>query len=725
MPEIQDGSIVPETQIGPCEVLSLIGKGGMGEVYLARHTALDKQVALKILSPKYTSDPTQVQGFLQEARLAARLDDAHIVQIFDVGEDQGLPYIVMQLARGISLRERLRQGKLQVDHALEIIENIARGLNVAHKAGIIHRDIKPHNIILTDDDSGLKILDFGLARFEQSLVARDQFGEIVGSIAYMSPEQIDYAAVDGRSDQYSLGVTAFQCLTGSLPFRATVEGGNAELMAKQEWEIPHAPSLLNPDVPCTVSRVILKMLEKRPEDRYESADDLLAELRLLRRHSLPIARAPWQRRPMNPPALKPGGVNAKAFKSAIHAQRKVFESGRQTRLLATQGEKVGLTWQKADAPVYPADTIRLFDLNSGSLRTLADIGLATGAFRYRDTYGLLWSDDGAQLVVSLEQARPISGVQAQYLFDLLESLPAWPQELTLRIGADYVVQPQDVRWIVDVFNLAGARQVPLTLIVESTANHDTLVRLGMDQHLTLRLELEHTEVGNDLLAETENLGLGKHEASRLAEEGQLPGTDLLSSSQQILTKSIGRSMQRAQFVDASGMWRQLNAEIGADRSVGLRALKQELVQALIDSGMEHFEKSDFDRAEDFFNIVIEIDAGRPEGHFGKGLVYKKRRKNDYASAFLTQSILARPDNPEAFYHRALVRSRMGDDEGALKDLTMAISHAPRHANAYYNRALLHRRAGREDAAKRDLAIVQKLKPELITTKSQKQKASLQ
>jgi tetratricopeptide (TPR) repeat protein len=199
-------------------------------------------------------------------------------------------------------------------------------------------------------------------------------------------------------------------------------------------------------------------------------------------------------------------------------------------------------------------------------------------------------------------------------------------------------------------------------------------------------------------------------ASELAASGQMPGLESLAPSARALVAQIAGMVRAGELSEAVRAWRRLAAE-GLDRAQlgSLKALRHELFERLLTEGREAFNQDDYATATERFNLLIDLDPGRYEGHYYKGLLLKQEGKLEYAQAFLTQAILAAPDDAELFYHRAIVRSRVEDFEGALRDLDMALQHNPRHASAYYNRAKLHKRMGRDDLCKRDLKLYDKLK----------------
>src|SRR5512136_1775343 len=211
-------------RLGPYEILGLIGAGGMGEVYRARDTRLGRDVAIKVLPAEFASDPERLRRFEQEARAVAALDHPNILAIHDVGSHEGAPYLVTELLEGETLRDRLKTGGVTVRKAVETAVQIAQGLAAAHEKGIIHRDLKPANVFVTNDGH-VKILDFGIAKLvaprsptepaqATTVVEATEEGTTLGTVAYMSPEQVRGQVVDYRSDIFSLGVVLYEMLSG-------------------------------------------------------------------------------------------------------------------------------------------------------------------------------------------------------------------------------------------------------------------------------------------------------------------------------------------------------------------------------------------------------------------------------------------------------------------------------------------------------------------------------
>ena len=269
-------------RFGPYEILELIGVGGMGEVYRARDTRLDRAVAVKVLAARVSAWPKARARFEREARAISSLSHPHICAVYDVGHEDGIDYIVMEYLQGESLSRRLSRRGLRLDDALRHAVEIAGALASAHRAGIVHRDLKPANVMLTP--SGAKLLDFGLAKLhpeERDLSSGTTAepmtaeGLLVGTLPYMSPEQVEGKAADARSDIFSFGAVLHEMVTQQRAF----EGSQAHLIAAILSSEPPPPSRLQPRCPPELDHLVARCLAKSPEERWQSAQDLLLELK--------------------------------------------------------------------------------------------------------------------------------------------------------------------------------------------------------------------------------------------------------------------------------------------------------------------------------------------------------------------------------------------------------------------------------------------------------------
>ncbi|MBI3664903.1 MAG: serine/threonine-protein kinase [Acidobacteria bacterium] len=277
------------TQLGPYEVLGKIGAGAMGEVYRAKDARLAREVAIKVLPAAFAADPDRLRRFEQEARAAGMLNHPNILAIYDIGTHEGSPYLVSELLQGETLRERLKAGALGLRKTIEYAHQIARGLAAAHEKGITHRDLKPENIFITKDGR-VKILDFGLAKLTRpeapsgegssapTLGGETEPGAILGTVAYMSPEQVRGRPADHRSDIFTFGAILYEMLAGKRPF-----GGESavETMSAILREEPPELSATNQNVNPALERIIRHCLEKSPEERFQSSRDIAFDLEML------------------------------------------------------------------------------------------------------------------------------------------------------------------------------------------------------------------------------------------------------------------------------------------------------------------------------------------------------------------------------------------------------------------------------------------------------------
>ncbi len=257
------------------ELAHLIARGGMAEVYRAHDRLLDRPVALKVLFPELSVDRSFVERFRREAQAAANLSHTNIVPVFDWGEDSGTYFIVMEYIDGRPLSSILKStGPLSAERTADIGAHVGAALGYAHKHGVIHRDVKPGNVLLTDDGQ-VKVTDFGIARAINTEESLTQTGAVMGTATYFSPEQAEGLGVDSRSDIYSLGVVLFEMATGRPPF---LGDSPVSVASKHVRDNPPAPRELNPAIPPTLEAIILKSMAKEPAHRYQTAEDLRADL---------------------------------------------------------------------------------------------------------------------------------------------------------------------------------------------------------------------------------------------------------------------------------------------------------------------------------------------------------------------------------------------------------------------------------------------------------------
>src|SRR3954462_10956004 len=282
--------LAPGAKLGPYEIVSPIGAGGMGEVYRARDTRLDRSVAIKIVSGDVTANPELRQRFEREARSLSSLSHPHICALYDIGRENGSDYLVMEYLEGETLAKRLERGALPIRELLKAGVEVADALDKAHRQGLIHRDLKPSNIMLTK--SGAKLLDFGLAKaqtpamavaatFDAATAAHPtspitQQGFLVGTFQYMSPEQVQGKEADSRSDIFAFGAVLYEMATGKRAFDGKSQIGIASAILEKE---PEPISSVHPPAPPALEHIVDRALAKDPDERWQSASDIKAELK--------------------------------------------------------------------------------------------------------------------------------------------------------------------------------------------------------------------------------------------------------------------------------------------------------------------------------------------------------------------------------------------------------------------------------------------------------------
>jgi serine/threonine protein kinase len=271
-----------DTDFAAYHVEALLGRGGMSEVYRASNPRLENTIVLKLLARELTEDRAFRERFVRESRLAASLNHPNVVPIFDAGEWEGLPYIAMRYVDGPDLKQLLEErGRLAPDYAISVVAQVAAALDCAHEKGLVHRDVKPGNI-LVDEKAGdgflphVYLADFGVAKHRQSHSGLTSKGHYVGTIDYVAPEQIEGRPLSAATDVYSLGCVLFECLTGKPPFD---HDSDVAMIFAHLSEAPPAPSSQRPELPLALDAVIAKALAKQPEERYASCRELVAAAR--------------------------------------------------------------------------------------------------------------------------------------------------------------------------------------------------------------------------------------------------------------------------------------------------------------------------------------------------------------------------------------------------------------------------------------------------------------
>jgi len=413
-------SLASGTKVGQYEILGPLGAGGMGEVYRARDTSLNRDVAIKVLPPLVSADPDRLHRFEVEAKAAAALNHPNILSVYQFGTHEGSPYLVSELLEGKTLGESLRRGPLPFRQAIQYGAQIARGLAAAHEKGIVHRDLKPDNIFLTKDGR-IKILDFGLAKVLPSksptalATTITRIGVALGTVGYMSPEQVRGLATDHRTDIFALGAILCEMVMGQRTFQRATEADTVSAILNEE---PPPIAQLSPDAPPALERVIRRCLEKNPEQRFHSASDLAFALEALSdpawtgsgEHAIPAPPQRGHRLTTVAAAIilvLVGGVLTYLWLQPAQVPRvanyeQLTHDGQHKALIGTDGTRLYLAIGAGSSSNFSLHDIAELSTSGGQLRKI-DVATSTNMV----PLGL--SPDGSQLLVIEGQGAPPKG----------------------------------------------------------------------------------------------------------------------------------------------------------------------------------------------------------------------------------------------------------------------------------------------------------------------------
>ena len=451
-------------KLGPYEIQSLLGAGGMGEVYRAHDSRLNRTVAIKVLPATFSADRDRLQRFAQEARAAAALNHPNILSIFDIGEEQGAPYVVSELLEGETLRERLRNGPLPIRRVVDYSLQVARGLAVAHDKGIVHRDLKPENLFLTSDNR-VKILDFGLAKLTgpetnsdsgeaPTMQVATEAGVVMGTAGYMSPEQVRGKPADHRSDLFSFGAILYEMISGKRAFHGETPADTMSAILKEE-----APELSETarNVPPGLERIVRHCLEKHPAQRFQSAGDLAFDLEALTDVS----------------AATRSGAQAAVQQAGVRSSRRRWAAA--AGVIALAAAMLGLGWWlgrgKGAPPLAEYKQITFRTGFIGNARYTPDGGIVYGAsWDGRDfQLYLARTDDTVSRELGLQHAELLAISKSGELAVRLNTvfLPGYARIGTLArvpLGGgtprEVLENVQDADWSADGNNMAVVRFVP-------------------------------------------------------------------------------------------------------------------------------------------------------------------------------------------------------------------------------------------------------------------------
>ena len=626
--------------IGPYEVLEQLGSGGMGVVYRARDARLQRDVAIKVLPDGFLGPGTPGQAtherFLREARSASSLNHPNICTIYDVGEQDSKPYLVMELLQGRTLKEALRGTPLPLPEALEFSIQIARGLEEAHEAGIIHRDIKPANIFIVRKQQGsqqAKILDFGLAKQTRPQSANGVSdatsdstgvadtaagnsltipGSTVGTVAYMSPEQARGEPLDARSDLFSLGSVIYEMATGKLPFSGT---STADIFASLLAREPEPPRKLNPAVSKEGERIILKLLAKDKTQRYQTATQLRSDLEQLSARS-GSGRTATASSGLQAPARRPFPVIpvvAGVLAIALAVGGYLWWHGHQG---VSNSEKTGST---AASVIHERDSVILSDFANQTGDPVFDTTLTQA------------------LEIQLEQSPFLTIVSQQHL----------------RQSLQYLGKPSDTKITPEIAREIGIREGIKAII------NGSISRLG--NQYVISLEAQSTANGDSIASE---------QAQAADKDHVLTALDQATTA---LRGRLGESLSSIQ---------KLDTPLGQATTTSLEAFR---AYALGD--VEHFEGKDIPEAEGHYKRAVELDPNFAMAWARLGVVYGNSGATGKAVQYFQKAydLSANVSEREKMYIAGHYYSNVtGDLTKVIETLELATRTYPQNLDTWVN-----------------------------------------
>jgi hypothetical protein len=399
--------IAPGTRLGPYEIVSRLGAGGMGEVWRAVDTRLDRAVAVKLLPPDFAQNANLKSRFEREAKSISQLHHPHICTLFDVGHEQGHDFLVMELIEGESLAERLARGPLPLEQALRYAIEIADALSKAHRHGIVHRDLKPGNVMITT--TGAKLLDFGLAKHSTSsssgvfigttaIVAPTEQkpltaeGTIVGTLQYMAPEQLEGLDADARTDVFAFGALLYEMVTGKRAFEGRTRTSLIAAIVDRE---PQPMSIVQPAAPAPLERVVAVCLRKDPNERWQSAHDVKLELESIAAGTSEVAIQRRRGRSSTPAWITVAVIALAALAAGVAHMRSAHGPVAPRRFMIAPAEKTAFDLEDSPAVVSPDGSAFLLYVHSEDADDL--VVRAASSFEYRKlqrgAYDAFWSPD--------------------------------------------------------------------------------------------------------------------------------------------------------------------------------------------------------------------------------------------------------------------------------------------------------------------------------------------
>ncbi len=643
-------SLSPGARLGVYEITAKIGEGGMGEVYEAIDTELDRRVALNVLPDDVADSPERLQRFRREAKALAALNHPNIVTIHGVEERDVRRFLIMERVDGESLDRLLPAGGLAVDKVFDIAIQMAEALAAAHASGIVHRDLKPANVMVTPDGR-VKLLDFGLARPERPVVVQGEAGpsqvatrsmdvtrpgEIMGTAPYMSPEQLHGHEVDARSDLFALGIVLYEMVSGSRPFQGD---SGAALVSNILTQTPPPLTDRHPDVPRHLARIVQQCLEKDPDSRFQTAKDVRNQLQTLRKELI-AERTPPSARQATSGVGPPDGWSRRVVAAAL--------VGGVLSVVV-----VGWLSRGVFAPSAPARVPKIVVLPFENLGAAEDEYLAAGM-----------TDGIRSRLVVRDDLKVISRASSMHY----KAAQASTRELGDELGVHYVLSGT----YHSQRSTSGPRDVTLNLelirVADDTQVWTYIATTGVADIFTVRSQIA-TEVmarmGIALVDPERAAAAAPPTEDPVAYDLFLKGNDYLHRAREVTSPNDFR-IAIDFFADAVGLDPAF-AEAYAQLSVAHHWL------------WESYEDHTDDRlamARDAADAAMILNAELPAAHHARGLIYLAEGRRDLAAIEYQRLLESQPNNAEVHEALSKVQTELGDYEASYISVTRAVELSP-------------------------------------------------
>lgn len=656
--------IAKDTVIGHYRIIEKIGAGGMGEVYLAEDMALNRKVALKFLPHHLCQDFDYRTRFMREAQSAAKLNHPNIVTIHEVGEFGGRPFIVTEYVGGQTLSDVVETGGLRPSEAINIIIQVCEGLEEAHNAGIVHRDIKPSNIVL-EKSGHPKIVDFGLAAV-QGTQKITRSGSAMGTVSYMSPEQLRGTTVDRRTDLFSIGVVLYELITGKNPFAAGNEAAVQNLILTGE---PEPMARFKSGVPDGLQEVVNRTLEKDAQVRYQSAADLAADLRRLRRRSsdsvrtrreaLRLVRLGWLGLPYSI-------IVAIMLVALVGVFWMLYRSGRSSEL-ATKRHLAVIPFVNLGYPAAsPVFCEGLVETITSKLTQLADLTSPLSVVPS--------SEVRDKSVASAAQARRMFGID-------------------LAVTGSVQNYGDRVRITLNLVDAAHERQLRSAVINEKMSDLPVLQDLIVAE-MARMFDVQLQSDSRHILSAGRTYSSDAY-YSYLRGQGflqQFTNAACLDSAIRLFSDAIRQDSTYALAFAGLGeaYWRKYqntldNQWVTPAISMSSRALElnDHVAPVLVTLGIIHRGTGQYEEAVKYLRQALQLDSMNNETYREMALAYEALGREGEAESTYRQAITLRPDNWQNYYYLASYDFRRGRSREALTQTAIAESLAPVAAYPYY------------------------------------------